>query len=100
MSTMGLSGGQARVLGVVELLPQLVAVLAGGLGCAVALVPLIGPVLNLGVFTGSGAGVVVRVEPEWLVVAGAGLVVLAVATLMGQTMLTDRRAARSLRMGE
>jgi putative ABC transport system permease protein len=37
MSTMGLSGGQGRVLGVVELLPQLVAVLAGGLGCAVAL---------------------------------------------------------------
>jgi hypothetical protein len=42
----------------------------------------------------------VTVQPEWLVVAGAGLVVLAVATLLGQTMLTDRHAARSLRIGE
>jgi putative ABC transport system permease protein len=100
MSTMGLSGGQSRVLGVVELLPQLVAVLVGGLGCAVALVPLIGPALSLSGFTGSGASVAVTVEPEWLVVAGAGLVVLAVATLLGQTMLTDRNAARSLRIGE
>jgi hypothetical protein len=44
--------------------------------------------------------VAVTVEPEWLVVAGAGLVVLAVATLLGQTMLTERTTARSLRMGE
>jgi putative ABC transport system permease protein len=100
MSTMGLSGGQSRVLGVVELLPQLVAVLVGGLGCAVALVPLIGPALSLSGFTGSGASVAVTVEPEWLVVAGAGLVVLAVATLLGQTMLTERTTAPSLRIGE
>ncbi len=99
MSTMGLSGGQARLLGLVELLPQLLAVLAGGLGSAAALVPLIGPALNLGIF-GATSSVTVRVEPEWLVVAGAGLVVLALLTLSGQTMLTDRTAARSLRMGE
>jgi putative ABC transport system permease protein len=99
MSTMGLSGGQARVLGLVELLPQLLAVLAGGLCSAAALVPLIGPALNLGIFGATGS-VAVRVEPGWLVVAGAGLVVLALLTLSGQTMLTDRTAARSLRMGE
>jgi putative ABC transport system permease protein len=100
MSTMGLSAGQARLLGLVELLPQLLAVVAGGLACAVALVPLIGPALNLEVFTGSMVGVPVQLEPEWLVVAGVGLVVLAVVTVAGQTMLTDRAAARSLRMGE
>jgi putative ABC transport system permease protein len=100
MSTMGLSAGQARLLGLVELLPQLLAVVAGGLGCAVALVPLIGPALNLEVFTGSVSSVPVQVEPEWLVVAGVGLVVLAVVTVAGQTMLTDPTAARSLRMGE
>jgi len=100
MSTMGLSGGQGQLLGLVELLPQLLAVLTGGIGCAVALVPLLGPALNLGVFTGSASGVPVRVEPEWLASAGAGLVVLAVLTLTGQTMLTDRTAASSLRMGE
>jgi putative ABC transport system permease protein len=99
MSTMGLSSGQSRALSLVELLPQLLAVLAGGLGSAAALVPLIGPALNLGVF-GAAGGVAVRVEPEWLVVAGVGLIVLALLTLLGQTMLTDRTAARSLRMGE
>jgi putative ABC transport system permease protein len=99
MSTMGLSAGQARLLAVMELLPQLLAVLAGGLGSAAALVPLIGPALNLGSF-GAAGSVAVRVEPEWLVVAGAGLVVLALLTLSGQTMLTDRTAAGSLRMGE
>jgi len=100
MSTMGLSTGQGRVLGLVELAPQLVGVLAGGLACAVALVPLTGPGLSLSVFTGSGAGVPVRVEPAWLVVAGLGLVVLAVVTLTAQTALAGRNAARSLRMGE
>jgi putative ABC transport system permease protein len=100
MSTMGLSAGQARAQGLVELLPQLLAVVAGGLGCAVALVPLIGPALNLEVFTGSTSSVPVGVQPEWLVVAGVGLVVLAVVTVAGQTMLTDRTAARSLRIGE
>jgi putative ABC transport system permease protein len=99
MSTMGLSSEQARLLGLVELLPQLLAVLAGGLGSAAALVPLIGPALNLAAF-GAAGSVAVRVEPEWLVAAGAGLIVLALLTLSGQTMLTDRTAARSLRMGE
>jgi putative ABC transport system permease protein len=99
MTTMGLSGGQARLLGLVELLPQLLAVVAGGLGSAAALVPLIGPALNLGIF-GAAGSVAVRIEPQWLVIAGAGLIVLALLTLSGQTMLTDRTAAGSLRMGE
>jgi putative ABC transport system permease protein len=100
MSTMGLSAGQARAQGLVELLPQLLAVVVGGLGCAVALVPLIGPALSLEVFTESTSSVPVQVEPEWLVVAGVGLVVLAVVTVAGQTLLTNRTAARSLRIGE
>jgi hypothetical protein len=40
------------------------------------------------------------VEPGWLAAAGAGLLVLEVVVLAGQTMVTDRTAARSLRMGE
>jgi putative ABC transport system permease protein len=99
MSTMGLSSQQARLLGLVELLPQLLAVLVGGLGSAAALVPLIGPALNLGIF-GAAGSVAVRIEPSWLIVAGAGLIVLALLTLSGQSMLTDRTAAGSLRMGE
>jgi putative ABC transport system permease protein len=100
MTTMGLSATQARQLGLVELLPQLLAVVAGGLACAVALVPLIGPALNLDVFTQSTSSVAVRIEPAWLVVAVVALLVLAVVTVAGQTMLTDRTAARSLRIGE
>ncbi len=100
MSTMGLSPTQGRVLGLVELAPQLLAVLAGGLACAAALVPLTGPALGLSVFTGSTGEVPVRVEPAWLVAAGAGLVVLAAVTVAGQAMLTDKNAARSLRIGE
>ncbi len=100
VATMGLSGTQARLLGLVELLPQLLAVLVGGLACAAGLVPLIAPALSLQVFTGSGSSVQVQIQPFWLVIAGVGLLALAIATLTGQTMLTDRNAARSLRMGE
>ncbi len=100
MTTMGLSAAQARLVSVVELLPQLLAVLAGGLACAVALVPATGPALSLTVITGSASSVPVQIEPLWLVAVGAGLLVLAIVTLTGQTMLTDRDAPRSLRMGE
>jgi putative ABC transport system permease protein len=100
MTTMGLSGAQARLLSVVELLPQLLAVLTGGLACALALVPATGPALSLTAITGSASSVPVQVEPLWLVAVGAGLLVLAIVGLTGQTVLTDRNAPRSLRMGE
>jgi putative ABC transport system permease protein len=100
MTTMGLSGAQARLLSMIELLPQLLAVLAGGVACALALVPTTSPALSLTVITGSASSVPVRIEPLWLVGVGAGLLVLAIVTLTGQTMLTDRNAPRSLRMGE
>jgi hypothetical protein len=100
MSTMGLSVGQARVAAMVELLPQLLAALAGGLACAGALVPLTAPALSLGIFTGSASRVPVRIEPSWLVVAGLGLLVLEVGVLAGQSVLADRGAPRLLRMGE
>ena len=100
MSTMGLSAAQGRLLAVIEALPQLLAVLAGGLACAAALVTLVGPALSLTVFTGSASSVQVRIEPAWLAVTAAGLLVLVVATLTGQAMLTGRNAARSLRIGQ
>jgi hypothetical protein len=100
MSTMGLSVGQGRVAGMVELLPQLLAALAGGLACAAALVPLTAPALRLGIFTGSASSVPVRIEPGWLVAAGLGLLALELVLLTGQTMLADRNVARSLRIGE
>ena len=99
-ATMGMSAAQARGLALIEALPQLLAVLAGGLICALALAPLVGPALGLSVFTGSSAAVPVRIEPAWLTAAAIGLLVLAIATLTGQTVVAGRGIARSLRMGE
>jgi len=98
-ATMGLSAAQGRWLTLVEALPQLVAVLIGGAVCAIGLAPLVGPALDLAVFTGSGTSVPVRIDPVWLVATAVGLLVLAIATLSVQTMLASREAPRSLRIG-
>jgi putative ABC transport system permease protein len=98
MSTMGLSAGQGRQIAVLEAVPQLLAVLVGGAATAAALGPLLGPALSLSVFTGSSDSVPVRVEPVWLAVSAACLMVLAIGTLTGQTAVTSHQAARSVRM--
>jgi putative ABC transport system permease protein len=99
LSTMGLGRGQARSLAVLEALPAVAAATAGGLACAWALVPILAPALDLTVFTGSRAGVPVRVDVPALAIAAAGLIALAVATLTIQTIVAGRRgAARALRI--
>ena len=98
-TTMGMSMAQGRWLTLIEALPQILSVVVGGLICAAALAPLVGPTLGLAVFTQSAAAVPVRVEPLWLTVTAIGLLVLAMATLTGQTALASRRAPRSLRIG-
>ena len=99
-ATMGMSAAQTRWLALIEALPQILSVIIGGLICALALAPLVGPALALSVFTGSNAAVPVRIEPAWLIAAAIGLLVLAIATLTGQTVVASRGIARSLRMGE
>ncbi len=98
-TTMGMSMAQGRWLTLIEALPQILSVVIGGVICAVALVPLVGPTLGLAVFTESTSAVPVRVEPLWLTVTAIGLLILAIATLTGQTALASRRAPRSLRIG-
>ncbi len=98
MSTMGLSAGQGRQIAVLEAVPQLLAVLVGGTATAAVLGPLLGPALSLSVFTGSTSSVPVRVEPVWLAVSAACLLVLAIGTLASQTAVTSHQAARSVRM--
>jgi len=98
--TMGMSAAQTRWLALIEALPQILSVIIGGLICALALAPLVGPALALSVFTGSTAAVPVRIEPAWLIAAAIGLMVLAIATLTGQTVVASRGIARSLRVGE
>jgi len=99
ISAMGLTGAQARLLAVVELLPQLLAVLAGGLAVAVVLVPALGPALSLAVVTGSASSIPVRVEPAWLAATAIALLVLAIGILTGQTTVASRGLSRSLRIG-
>jgi putative ABC transport system permease protein len=99
LSTMGLSAGQARWLAILEAMPAVAAAVAGGLACAWALVPILGPVLDLSVFTGTGSAVLVRADVPALAISAAGLVVLAVATLTIQTFIAGRRGAtRALRI--
>ncbi len=98
-ATMGMSTAQGRWLTLIEALPQILSVVVGGLICALALVPLVGPTLGLEVFTGSAAAVPVRIEPLWLTATAIGLLILAMATLTGQTALASRQAPRSLRIG-
>jgi putative ABC transport system permease protein len=98
-ATMGMSSVQSRWLTLIEALPQILSVLLGGLICALALVPLVGPTLGLSVFTASTTSVSVRIEPTWLAATAIGLLVLAMATLTGQTVLASRGTPRSLRIG-
>ena len=62
LSTMGLGTGQGRLLVIAEALPPVLAAAVAGAACALALVPLLGPVLDLSVFTGSAAAVPVRAD--------------------------------------
>ena len=100
MSTMGLSRRQGRWMAMLETLPLILAAVVGGAGCAALLGPLIGPSLDLSVFTGTAAAVPVRIEYAVLAGAAVGLALLALLTLTVQTTLASRRTATALRMGE
>jgi putative ABC transport system permease protein len=93
LSTMGLGTGQGRLLVIVEALPPVLAAAAAGAACALALVPLLGPVLDLSVFTGSGAAVPVRADLAALAIPAAGLIILGAVTLSVQAIAASRRGA-------
>lgn len=100
MSTMGLSRRQGRWMAMLETLPLILAAAVGGAGCAALLGPLIGPSLDLSVFTGTAAAVPVRIEYAVLAGTAVALALLALLTLTVQTTLASRRTATALRMGE
>jgi putative ABC transport system permease protein len=101
LRVMGLSQRQARWMVAVEMLPQILAATIGGVASAWALALLVSPSIDLAPFTGTGAGVPVRVEPVPLVAAAGGLVVLALAALAAQVIIADRRGAnRALRVSD
>ena len=99
--TMGLSRQQARRLVIAEALPVILAATAGGAICAWALVPLVGPSIDLSPFTGTTAHVAVRANFAVIGYLAAGLVALALITLFAQAALTRLRGvSRALRVGE
>ena len=101
LSTMGLSPGQGGRVAIVETLPSVLAATVGGLACASALAPLVGPELDLSVFTGYGFSVPVRADAGSLALAGGGLILLTLATLAAAALVASRRGvSRALRAGE
>jgi putative ABC transport system permease protein len=101
LAAMGLSARQGGWLMLAETLPEIVVAIAAGTGCAWALASLVGPDLSLAAFTGSGAGVPVRVEPADMALSAAGLLSVAAATLACQAIVTSRRSvARAIRIEE
>ncbi len=88
LRVMGLGRGQARWLEVAQMLPQVTVSAAGGLVCAYALAPLIGPSIDLSAFTGAASAVPVRAQLVPLLAAAAGLLLLAMATVAVQNVFT------------
>jgi putative ABC transport system permease protein len=101
LEAMGLSARQGSWLMLAEMLPVIAVAIFAGTGCAYALAPLVGPDLNLAAFTGSGAEVQVHAAPAAMALAAAGMLLVAVAMLAGQAIVTSRRGvARAVRIGE
>lgn len=100
LATMGLSRRQANRLVLLENLPALAAAVIGGVVCTVAIGALIGPGIDLGVFTGTARAVPLRVDPWTLTLAGATIALTAAVTLTGHTAAAHRRGVTAaLRLG-
>jgi putative ABC transport system permease protein len=99
--TMGLGRDQSRRITAVESVPAILAAAVGGAACALILVPLVGPAVDLAAFTGMPVSVPLRPDPVALAVATGGLLVLAALTLSIQDALARRLGTgRALRVGE
>jgi putative ABC transport system permease protein len=101
LATMGLGRGQAGRLTLLETLPAVLAAGLAGAACALVLVPLTAPVLNLSVFTGTSAAVPLKPDFSALGLPVAGLVIIAVATLLLQIRVERHRGVTTaLRAGQ
>jgi putative ABC transport system permease protein len=77
-------------------LPAVAAAFAAAAGCALALPVLIGPALDLSVFTGAGAPVQFRPDLTALALPGAALVLLIAAALVAETSRSRRHGVTGL----
>ena len=99
--TMGLGRDQSRRITAVESVPAILAAAVGGAACALILVPLVGPAVDLAAFTGVPVSVQLRADPVALAIATGGLLLLAALTLSVQDALARRLGTGpALRVGE
>jgi putative ABC transport system permease protein len=99
--TMGLGPDQSRRITAVESAPAILAAAVGGAVCALILVPLVGPAVDLAAFTGVPVSVPLRADPVALAVATGGLLLLTALTLSVQDALARRLGTGpTLRVGE
>lgn len=99
--TMGLGPDQSRRITAVETVPVILAAAVGGAACALILVPLVGPAVDLAAFTGVPVSVQLRADPVALAIAAGGLLVLMALTLSVQDALARRLGpGPTLRVGE
>lgn len=100
LATMGLGSAQSRRIAAVETLPAILAVAVGGTACALALVPLVGPAIDLAAFTGTPVTAPLHADALAILIAIAGLLLVAALTLTIQNRLArGRGAAQALRAG-
>src|SRR5262249_38645592 len=78
---LGLGPAQSRRIAAVETLPAILAVAVGGTACALALVPLVGPAVDLAAFTGTPVSAPLHVNAPAILIAIGGLLLVAALTL-------------------
>ncbi len=101
LATMGLAADQSRRIVAVETLPAILAAAVGGTVCALLLVPLAGPAVNLAAFTGIPVSVPLRADPVAIVAAAVALLLLGGLTLtISSRLARGRGAAQALRVGD
>jgi putative ABC transport system permease protein len=101
LATMGLAADQSRRIVAVETLPAILAAAVGGTACALLLVPLAGPAVNLAAFTGIPVTVPLRADPAAIVAAAVALLLLGGLTLtISSRLARGRGTAQALRVGD
>jgi len=100
LAAMGLGEGQRAWVVALEVLPAVIAAAVAAWACALALPQVLGPDLDLSVFTGSSVTVRLAADVASFAVPLAGLAVLAAVALGIEIRSGRKRGAASLRMGE
>ena len=100
LAAMGLGEGQRAWVVALEVLPAVITAAVAAWACSLALPQVLGPDLDLSVFTGSSVTVRLAADVASFAVPLAGLAVLAAVALGIEVRSGRKRGAASLRMGE